>query len=243
MPIELALGLSFLVSAFTMSFAGFGYALVSVPLLALFLPIQEAVALQFPHCMALFMYQAWHYRRHFQWRLMKPMAVGAALGATLGAVLLYQLPEAALKRALGVFIVAVVAINLTPGGRRLTGRYGQSPWWGRICGFLSGSFFGAYTIGGPPAALYAASATPDPLEAKSFLASFFSVQFVLISFVYAGAGMFTWQGLGTSAAFAPVVALGSVAGFWAFGKASNLVYRRVINLMLLVTAVMLWVRT
>jgi hypothetical protein len=242
MPLELALGLIFLVSAFTMSFAGFGYALVSVPLLALFLPIQEAVALQFPHCMALFMYQAWHYRRHFSWQEMKPLALGAGVGMVAGAWLLYQLPGEVLKRALAVFIAAVVVFNLTPAGRRFAVRHATHRWWGRFCGLVSGAFFGAYTIGGPPAALYITSVTADAKKAKSFLASFFSVQFVLIAVVYAWTGLLSWRGLGFSAAYGPVVALGSVAGFWAFGRASNRVYRRVVDLMLLATALLLWLR-
>ena len=57
MPDYLALAPIFLVSAFTMSFAGFGFAMVSVPLLALLLPLHQAVALQFPYCLILFLYQ------------------------------------------------------------------------------------------------------------------------------------------------------------------------------------------
>ncbi|MEW5911590.1 MAG: sulfite exporter TauE/SafE family protein [Thermodesulfobacteriota bacterium] len=239
---ELALALIFLLSAFTMSFAGFGFALVSVPLLALFLPIKEAVALQFPYCLGLFMYQAWHYRAHFDWRQMRPLFLGTALGLTLGAYLLYHLPEVTLKRSLAAFIAAVVAFNALPTSKLFMARIAQNPWWGRACGFISGSFFGAYTIGGPPAAVYIMSVTDDPLKAKSFLASFFTIQFILIGFIYGAAGMFTWPGLKTSLIYSPVVALGSLAGFWAFGKASTTLYRQVVAVMLLLAAAMLWWR-
>ncbi|MCB2228006.1 MAG: sulfite exporter TauE/SafE family protein [Desulfarculaceae bacterium] len=242
MPVELALALIFLVSGFTMSFAGFGFALVSVPLLALLLPVKEAVALQFPYCLALFLYQAWHYRAHLDWKLMKPLVLGTVLGLAIGAFMLYHLPEVTLKRALAVFIAAVVALNLIPAGQSFMSRHAQSPWWGRFCGFITGSFFGAYTIGGPPAALYITSVTGDPLKAKSFLASFFSVQFILIAFFYAYAGMFSWQGLRTTLWFTPAVIAGSALGFWAFAHASNLLYRRVVAIMLLATAVVLWWR-
>jgi hypothetical protein len=173
---------------------------------------------------------------------MKPLALGAAVGMAVGAWLLYQLPGEVLKKALGVFIAAVVLFNLTPAGHRFAVRHAKNRWWGRFCGLISGAFFGAYTIGGPPAALYITSVTADAKKAKSFLASFFTVQFVLIAVVYAWAGLFTWQGLGASGAYAPVVAAGSVAGFWAFGRASNRLYRRVVDLMLLATSVLLWLR-
>ncbi len=242
MPQELALALIFLISSFTMSFAGFGFAMVSVPLLALLLPIKAAVALQFPYCLALFLYQAWHYRKYFVWGLVRPVLLGTAVGLTLGAFMLYYLPEAALKRALASFIAVAVLFNALPMGRAAAARYAHSPWWGRFCGFISGSFLGAYTIGGPPAALYIMSATQDPREAKSFLASLFSAQFILIAFVYGLGGMFSWHGLRDSLLYSPVVAVGSALGFWAFAKASSHLYRHVVSLMLLAAAVTLWWR-
>ncbi|MBU1276350.1 MAG: sulfite exporter TauE/SafE family protein [Proteobacteria bacterium] len=242
MPQELALALIFLVSGFTMSFAGFGFALVSVPLLALLLPIKDAVALQFPYCLALFLYQAWHYRAHFSWGPMRPLVLGTALGLAIGTFMLYNLPEAALKRALAGFIAAVVLFNALPAGKAFVARHAQSPWWGRFCGFVSGSFFGAYTIGGPPAALYIMSVSDDALKAKSFLASFFSIQFILMAFVYGAGGMFSWEGLRGSLIYSPAVIAGSALGFWAFAKASNRLYRQVVSLMLMATAIVLWWR-
>lgn len=242
MPELLALGLIFMVSGFTMSFAGFGFAMVSVPLLALLLPIKDAVALQFPYCLALFLFQAWHYRAHFAWSLMRPLVLGSALGLAIGTFMLYSLPDVALKRALAGFIAVAVLLNALPAGRRLAVRYAQSPWWGRFCGFICGSFLGAYTIGGPPAALYIMSVTEDPRKAKSFLATFFSAQFVLIALVYAMGGMFSWEGLRDSLIYSPAVIAGSALGFWAFAKASNHLYRHVVFAMLLITAVALWWR-
>ncbi len=237
-----ALALIFLVSGFTMSFAGFGFALVSVPLLALLMPVKEAVALQFPYCLALFLYQAWHYRAHLEWRLMRPMLLGTALGLGIGTFMLYLLPEVVLKRTLAAFIAAVVIFNALPAGKLLIQRYAHSPWWGRFWGFIGGSFFGAYTIGGPPAAVYIMSVTDNALKVKSFLATFFSAQFILIGFVYGAAGMFSWEGFKATLVYSPAVVLGSVAGFWAFGRASNRLYRQVIAVMLLLAAAVLWLR-
>lgn len=242
MPEQLALAAIFLLSAFTMTFAGFGFALMAVPMLALLFPVQTAVALQFPYCVLLFAYQAWHYRKHFSWQDMRPLFWGSVAGLALGSFMLYQLPEAALKRALSVFIVVVVIFNLSPWSKGRAARLAHSPWWGRACGFISGSFLGAYTIGGPPAAVYATSITQDPLRTKSFMASFFTVQFVFVALIYAYNGMFTWELFKESALYAPIVAVGSLAGFWIFNKASNQTYRMVVQLMLLAAAVMLWWR-
>lgn len=240
MPTEALTALIFILSGFTMSFAGFGFALISVPLLALFMPVRDAVALQFPYCFALFVYQAWHYRRHFFWVDMKGMVLGVALGIGVGATLLHQLPAVVLKRALAAFIASVVLFNLTPAGQRIKNRYARHPWWGHWCGLLSGSFFGAYTIGGPAAALYILSVQNDTLRVKSFLATFFSLQFLIVTVIYSLTGLLNWEGLKTSSVFAPVVAAGSAAGFYAFRRASAQVYHKVVDLMLLGTSVALW---
>jgi len=240
MNVDLYLGLIFLVSAFTMSYTGFGYGMVSVPLLSLFLPIQEAVILQFPHCMALFLYQAWHYRRHIVWKDMKPLATGTALGIAAGVLLLQYMPESLLKRALAVFIPIAVVFNLTPWGQHIAARHARNRWWGRFCGLLTGAFFGAYTIGGPTAVLYVSSVTTNALKAKGLLAAFFTVQFIMIAIVYGWSGMFTWKEMGTSAIFTPVVALGSLAGFWAFSRTSNRLYRRATDVMLVAASLALW---
>jgi uncharacterized membrane protein YfcA len=239
---ELAFVLIFLLGGFTMGFAGFGFALVAVPLLALLLPIKEAVALQFPYIFGLFVYQAWHYRAYFQWSHLQPLFLGCVMGLSVGTFLLYHLSEPVLKRSLAIFIVLFVAFDFFPSSKLFMNRLAKSPWWGRFCGFLSGSFLGAYTIGGPPAVLYVMSVSHDPMKTKSFLSSFFSVQFTFLTFVYIYVGLFTWEGLKTSLLFSPAVLAGTVAGFWTFGKASNRVYRQIVSVMLLLTAAVLWWR-
>jgi len=225
-----------------MSFAGFGFALVSVPLLAIFLPVKMAVILQFPYCMGLFMYQAWHYRKHFSWAPMQPLFLGTILGLTVGTFLLYHLPESLLKRILASFIALFVLFNISSASRRLAERNVNHLWLGRICGFISGSFLGAYTIGGPPVVVYVSLITKDPLQAKSFMATFFSILFVVLAIVYGAAGMFSYENFKTTLMFSPVVILGSVAGFWAFRYASNRMYYRAVNLLLLLASVALWLR-
>lgn len=242
MPPEAALALILLVSGFTMTFAGFGFALVAVPLLSLLLPVKQAVILQFPYCATLFFYQAWHYRRHFRRQRLGPLFWGTVAGLLLGAFLLQGLPASLLKRALALFIAAVVIFNALPAGKIFTARHAGKPWWGGFCGVLSGAFFGAYTIGGPPAALYIMSVSATPQEAKSLLAAFFSLQFLLLAVVYGAGGMFSWPLLQTTLLYSPVVAAGAAAGFWAFARVSNRLYLQVVAGLLLLAALLLWWR-
>jgi uncharacterized protein len=238
---EVALGLIFFLGAFTMSFAGFGLSMVTVPLLTLFWPMKMAVAVQFPYVWGLFIYQAWRYKVHLSWQELRPLAGAATVGILVGTFLLCRLPEAILIRMLSAVIALAVLINFSPVGKKAAPRYTNNPWWGRICGFFSGAFLGAYTIGGPPAVLYIMSIVKDARKAKGLMAAYFSVQFLFLAVIYCIAGLFSWEGLKHSLMFAPAIVLGSIAGFWAFGKASNRTYSQTVNALLIGIALYLWI--
>jgi uncharacterized protein len=238
---EIVLALIFFLSAFTMSFAGFGFAMISVPLLSIFFPVKEAVVIQFPYCMGLFMYQAWHYRKHFCWSPMQPLLLGTVSGLFLGTFFLYYMPETILKRMLALFIVLIVIFNLISARHKIEVQSFKSPWFGRICGFISGSFLGAYNLGGPPVVMYFRTITNNSLKAKSYMAAFFSILFMVIAVVYGVTGMFTLESLRTTLLYLPSVLLGSATGFWVFHRASNSVYNMVIDMALLLISVVLWI--
>jgi uncharacterized membrane protein YfcA len=228
------------VSAFTMSFAGFGFAMISVPLLSFFFPVETSVVLQFPFCMGLFMYQAWHYRSHFSWQPMRPMMAGTIIGIILGTFFLYHLPDVFLKRALSVFIITVVLYNAAAGRWEFSLKQLESPWFGRICGLFSGSFMGAFNIGGPAAILYFRTVTGSSLKAKSLIASFFSIMYVLLIFLYGMAGFFSLEIFRASLIYTPAVIAGSIAGFKAFHYTSNSLYNRLVDVALLVISLVMW---
>lgn len=223
-----------------MSFAGFGFAMISVPLLTLFFPVKEAVILQFPYCMGLFMYQAWIYRRQFRWRPIQPLFLGTVTGLVLGTFFLYYMPETVLKRMLALFIAIIVIYNFISARKQFTLKYFESPWFGRLCGFISGSFFGAYNLGGPPIVMFCRTLTKNPLKAKSYMATFFSVMYLPVVVLYVATGMFSIDSLKTSALYFPAVVIGSAAGFWVFHRASSSLYNRVIDMVLLLISVTLW---
>ncbi len=240
MDTDIAMALIFFLSALVTGFAGFGFAMVSVPLLAVLLPVKLAVALQFPYSMGLFFYQTWRYREHFKWEYARPFFSGALAGLTVGAFSLNYLPEVLLKRLLAGIVALVVLANFSGASGRLSKRFSHSPLLGHICGLLSGSFLGAYNVGAPPMVVYIRTISTVPLVIKSFIATVFSIQFAILAGVYTLSGVFSWSGLGTSATFLPVVILGALAGFWLFRRASTKLYLSAVDAILLLAAVILW---
>ncbi|MFH1058953.1 MAG: sulfite exporter TauE/SafE family protein [Pseudomonadota bacterium] len=237
---EILVGLILLLSAFTLSFSGFGFSLVAVPLLALVLPLKTAVVFQLPYALVLVAWQAWHYRGAVTWRELMPIMIGAVVALPVGAWTLTIAPEGVLKRALAAFIVLAVVGMALPAGRRLGRLYAGRTWWGVLWGVLSGWFQGAYSTGGPPAVIYIMAADPEPQKAMGFLGAFFTFLYVTMVLVFVVSGLLTWPVLKQSVYYAPVVAVGTAVGALLFKRASNRTYRQAVYGLLVLTAVLLW---
>lgn len=228
-------------SAVVFNVAGFGFGLLSVPLLAMVMPIQEAVALQFPFSLALVVFNAWRFRASFQWRLLTPLVVGAAMTQPLGLLSLTQLPSVIMKRTLAAFIVLAVANNRFKAGRGVSGAWAKSAWWGGLMGLISGWFSGAYTTGGPPAVVFSMAAAKSPQEAKGMLGAYFTFLDVFVLIMYVWAGLLTMQSLVNSMWHTPAVVVGMLLGGLAVGRISMQKYRLVADLLLVVSASLLWI--
>ncbi|ADK85390.1 protein of unknown function DUF81 [Desulfarculus baarsii DSM 2075] len=237
---ELQIAAILALSALIFSLAGFGFGLISVPLLALAMPIQEAVALQFPVSMLLVVYNTWRYRHDFNWRSIVPLMFGALVAMPLGMLSLQHFSASFMKTALAVFIVAAVINGRLEIGRRWASRWAATPAMGVVMGVVSGWFGGAYTTGGPPAVIYAMAATKDPQETKGVLAAYFALTDVVVMAMYFWSGLMTWPVLGRSLAFSPAVVLGMVVGFALARRIGAGVYRLAADALLMVSAALLW---
>ena len=237
-PAILALG------AFTFGFAGFGFALVVVPLLALMLPVKGAVALQFPAMTLLSIYNAWRYGRAIGWKPMWSFYIAAFLTVPLGLYALIDLPEGIIKKGLAFFIFLTVVANRFKWGERLSGSISVSKLWGLLMGGLSGWLQGAYASGGPPAVVYVMGITDDPEEAKGHLGTYFAASNIgVMTPLYWTGGLITEETLLATLAYSPAIIIFLALGMWFFKRASNESYKIVVDCLLVITSVLLWVRS
>jgi uncharacterized membrane protein YfcA len=231
-------------AALTYSFAGFGFALIAVPLLALLMPTKIAVATQFPMMFALNVYVAFRDGKRLQWRQLWPLFSGSCLGIPLGFFLIHMLSEAIVKRTLAVFIVLIVINSRLKWGKYLKDLFASSSWWGVGMGVFSGWLQGAYTTGGPPAVIYAVATMPDPVQTKGFLAIFFLFMnvFVMVPLFYMS-GTITGGELLAHFRFTPAVVIGTVIGAMLFRRVNNKGFLLAVDCLLLVTSFLLWFRS
>lgn len=148
---------SFFTSALTAAF-GLGGGIAMLALLGLFVPVAALIPVHGAVQLGSNTGRAWHQRAHVRWDIFGPFLAGSLLGASAGATVVVQLPDAILKVVLGLFIIAVTWARI-PGFDRL-GRAGLAI--GSAVTALITMFVGAT---GPLLSAFFAQIMPDDRKA------------------------------------------------------------------------------
>jgi uncharacterized protein len=132
---------------------GFGEALIAVPLLAFFIPMQVAAPLAVLVSItiaAVVVVQDW---RHIHLRSAGWLVASTVFGIPLGLLLLTRTPERLIKGGLGGLILLFALFSLSGVGKgwRLQN---DNRRWLLGCGFAAGILGGAYGMNGPPLVIY-----------------------------------------------------------------------------------------
>src|SRR3954471_20017992 len=148
---------------------GFGEALVAVPLLALFIPVEVAapVAVLVSVTVAgLVLIQDW---RHVHAGSAGRLILSTMFGIPFGLLLLTTVAEPVVKAALAVIIIAFSAYCLA-GRSRFELRDDRLAW---LFGFGAGVLGGAYGMNGPPLVAYGAMRRWSPERFRPTLQGYF----------------------------------------------------------------------
>jgi hypothetical protein len=188
LEISAVLGVLFLASA-VRSALGFGEALISVPLLALVLPVRVAapVAVLASITIALIaVVQDW---RHIHMRSAASLVLSTLAGIPLGLWLLKSVPEPAVKAILGVVIISFSTYSLV-GRLRAELTNDRYAW---LFGFAAGILGGAYGMNGPPLAMYGGLRGWPPKQFRATLQAYFLPASVIGMCGYGLGGLWTSQ--------------------------------------------------
>lgn len=133
---------------------GFGEALIAVPLLSFFLPLQVAAPLAVLISITIattIVIQDW---RKIHLRSTAWLVLSTVFGIPVGLFLLTSSHQQAVKAALGALILAFSFFSLFTG--KLQRLEHDSNLWLMLCGFSAGVLGGAYGMNGPPLVVYGA---------------------------------------------------------------------------------------
>lgn len=231
------LALIFFLAAFVQSMAGFGMALVAMPLLVRVLAVEMATPLVAIVAFVLEFVILLRYREAFRWRAVSRITLASLLGVPLGVWLLQRVDAAIITTVLGVIVSGYALYALVrPVLPQLTHNA-----WAYSFGFLAGMLGGAYGTSGPPVIVYGTARRWPPAEFKSNLQGFFLVNGLVIIVSHAVSGNVTavlWQNF----LFAlPGLVLGLLAGLALSDRLDPNRFRQLVLVLLLALgASLLW---
>lgn len=193
---------------------GLGVGVVTVPLMALYLPVPEVVAILLPVLCLTDLLALWQYRGQWNRPLLRLAIPASFIGIGAGTLALHHLGEAWLRLAVGLISVDFARRRI-PGARRVATteavprlRPASCVFWGATSGFTS---FMA-NAGEPALTMYL---LPFRLSNRCFAgttAAFFAVVNLAKLMSFSMLGLFTRTTLLTSLLLTPVAVLGTYAG-------------------------------
>lgn len=234
---ELLLAGIVLLAAALQTLAGFGFALLVMPLLTLLLGIKTAAPLVALVGFTLYLINLLRYRRGLEWREALKLLIPALLGVPLGVLALRTLDESLIKGFLGVILVAYALFALfNPQMPQL-----RSTVWAYPVGFLAGCLGGAFNTPGPPVIVYGNARVWPRDQFRSTLQVIFLASSATVILAHAAAGNITADVARMAAIALPALLAGIVLGAYIDRRTNQERFRTAVLGLILATGVLLLV--
>ena len=224
--------LTVLLAYVVLAVGGFGSALVSIPLLALLLPVRIVLPVVLIVDFIATFATGLRLRRDVAFDEVKPLILPVLLGLIVGVTLLVKLPGRWILMALGVFIVGYALYSLVYRERR----HHYSRWWALPTGLTGGLLGGMFGMGGPVYVVYLSGRIVDPARLRATLSTVFSVNTAARLALFVISGLLLQREVWIAAlCLLPFMALGLFVGHHVNVKLTRAQVARFISLLLLAT--------
>jgi uncharacterized membrane protein YfcA len=229
MTVYLFLFLIFLAAGFTQGVTGFGFGLLAIPLLSLFIDIKTAVPLCSLLGILVTALLSLRLRKHIDRRKILPLLFGCIPGVAVGTLVLKKAPAGLLSLLMGVMLIAYVLYRLTNKEQPRS----IHPRWAYAAGFFTGAISSAFSAGGPPTIIYATLRGWDKNEIKATLSGFFLAGGLTVITAHALSGLTTSLVLHYFLLSAPVVIAGVLTGSLLYDRIDTTAYLKLLHYLLL----------
>lgn len=226
-PLFLA-GVTF-IAIFTQSVAGFGTALIAMPLLIEAMGVQEAASMFALVAITAEIILLIRYRHAMNFQAVRRLSLASIVGVPLGVVLAQRVEQGTALTLLGVLLIGYALYALL----RLRLPEIKHPNWAYGFGFLGGLLAGAYNTGGPPIVIYGTCRGWKPDEFRSNLQGYFTLNSLMVIASHALARHYKPEVVQSYLYAAPGVVLGLVVGV-SLNRYINPVFFRKLVLALLI---------
>lgn len=222
-------------AAVVRGYSGFGFSLLTISALSLVFPPVEVIASIFLLEIAASIHMLPGIWKDVQWRSVGLLLLGTALGTLPGMYFLASVPEAPMRIALSLFVLAVFALMWR--GFAMT-RSPSAPET-LATGGLGGVLNGAFGIGGPPIILFYFSSPAGAAAGRaSIIAYFFGSDAIGLGAQMLN-GLLTWEHLWKAALFLPALVIGIAIGARSFKGSDPEVFRRRVLLLIALIGVLI----
>jgi uncharacterized membrane protein YfcA len=225
-------------ASFVMGLAGFGIGLVALAFLPFVMAPATAVVLMTVYALASALVILVPLRRDIAVPRLVDLLIGTVAGVPLGVWVIATLSPGALRRLIGLVLVAIVLLEVL----------GRLPsWlpdrrWGVLAGFLAGLMGAAAGAPGPAVVVYATTQEWSPRTIKANLQAFFVVNETVVLVGYWWAGLVTLEVGRAAVAFALPALAGVVLGVGVSNRIDRARFRRIVFAVLFVSGVVLLLR-
>jgi uncharacterized membrane protein YfcA len=239
--LEIAAGVAVLAGAALQSATGFGFALVSAPLLFAAAEPERAVGLLIVLGLLVNLMTLGTEGRRPQPLVRDAVKIlaWAVPGVAAGLLALRSLDSTALQVGVTLGVFATLAVRALARRRREAGEgEGEPPWWAApATGFASGALTTSTNTAGPPVVLYMLARGATPVQTRDTLTTTF------VGFSALGMAALALSGTegaippaDTLAALIPAVVIGHLAGRPVFARIADRHYEPVLTAVLIATA-------
>jgi len=189
--------------------SGFGSTVISVPILAHFLPVSYLVPLMVLLDMTSATIIGTRGRQQVAVAELKRIIPFMFVGFVVGTFALARVPDEYLRPALAVFTIAIGVNGIAnPHIRRRI-----SPWWCIPTGVIGGSVATVFGAGGPLYVTYLSGRLQDKTEIRSTMSALISISAITRAILYAIAGLLLHVAIfAGGVALAPFVFIGLKVG-------------------------------
>lgn len=178
------------VAAFAQSLAGFGFGLLSVPMMALVLAPRDAIVVSVLVASVSTTSQAVTDRRFTEWKTVRRLSLLSYLGMPLGLVVFNVVSEQVLRFGLGV--VVLVATVLIVRNFQIPHDARGYDW---VLGFISGVLNTSTSTNGPPLVFLLKSRSMNPSAFRATLNTVFSIANIGALILFFGSGKLNHENL------------------------------------------------
>lgn len=220
------IGAAFFFSTFVQGFTSFGFSLVAIPLLSIFLDAKLIIIITVTYSLVINSIVFRRYYRDARLTRILPLLISAIIFTFVGVSYLQTIDEYILKLIIGVLLVVIGIINNL--GIRFNLKKPEKYYL--PVGALSGVLNGVGGISGPPVLVFLSNIDLNRSQFKATLSSYFLTLNVVAILTYIYKGFYTPENLRMIWTYLPHVVIGTGIGVYTSAKVDERLFKRIINL-------------